>query len=262
MVIAESVWTIVLVSLERFLIIKRPVQSRTYLRKTVCLVLIGVTWFLSCVIMVPLLINRKYENMAPYIPMFLQVNNQTYQMHNITELPYICLEKWPDTYKKLIFDVVLFLVIYVIPTTIITCFYCSSGCSLLRGIMPGYHADSATSNSAKVVAERRKIAIMLLVLALVFALSWLPYQVGVFYMDYLAMTEQEDNDRMEMVGRFVYIALMIGHSNCAQNPLVYFLLNSRFRKGFYTMCQRGGDSGNMVSQQCMKRLLHHLISQN
>lgn len=66
---------------------------------------------------------------------------------------------------------------------------------------------------------RRRLATMLMILALVFAISWLPY---VAYRVYLVFASNPNIDVMKLLIPF---CLLIGHMHSAINPIVYWFMN-------------------------------------
>ncbi|OXA61378.1 Type-2 angiotensin II receptor [Folsomia candida] len=114
------------------------------------------------------------------------------------------------------------------------------------------NSNSAWQVSAvggRLIRERRRVAKILLVLALVFAFCWLPYSVLSLILDMNAKQagpppspddeppadfSTSGNDEDE---QFTYIAnlllpfaILLGHSQAAVNPLVFCLLSKNFRR--------------------------------
>jgi hypothetical protein len=94
------------------------------------------------------------------------------------------------------------------------------------------------------IRERRRVAKILLVLALVFAFCWLPYSVLNLIMD---MYDKEppapdaepgdtnsgsdvDEQLLHITSLLLPFALLVGHSQAAVNPLLYCLLSKNFRR--------------------------------
>ncbi len=69
------------------------------------------------------------------------------------------------------------------------------------------------------IQSRRRLATMLMILAVIFAVSWMPY-VG--YRIYFEFTSHPDVEKMKMVVPF---CLLIGHMHSAINPIVYWFMN-------------------------------------
>ena len=82
---------------------------------------------------------------------------------------------------------------------------------------------------------RRRLALMLLMVAALFLLSWLPYTIYNLCLDFFVFT----GDPVTSV-TFAYVVLVIGHSHCAQNPILYCILNRPFKRRLAKMfgCRR------------------------
>lgn len=90
------------------------------------------------------------------------------------------------------------------------------------------------------IRERRRVAKILLVLALVFAFCWLPYSVLSLILDLSSKADESGSSGEEngdVDERLVNIAtslipftLLLGHVNSVVNPLLYCLLSKNFRR--------------------------------
>ena len=72
------------------------------------------------------------------------------------------------------------------------------------------------------MASRRRVARMLWVVAGLFAVSWLPYHTVSLYLNFVS-----DNDTVSLT--VLSVALLLGHSQSAQNPIVYCIMSSAFK---------------------------------
>ena len=63
---------------------------------------------------------------------------------------------------------------------------------------------------------------MLWVVAGLFAVSWLPYHAVSLYLNFVS-----DNDTVLLT--VLSVALLLGHSQSAQNPIVYCVMSSAFK---------------------------------
>jgi len=72
------------------------------------------------------------------------------------------------------------------------------------------------------MASRRRVARMLWVVAGLFAVSWLPYHTVSLYLNFVS-----DNDTVAL--SVLSVALLLGHSQSAQNPIVYCIMSSAFK---------------------------------
>ena len=204
--ICASVLTIMALSFERFLVIRHPVLSRRITsQKSHILLTIVLIWFISCGVMLPIGIVRGIT-VHP-----LSTDEQT-----IT----VCHEKWRTMQQRQALDIFLFIFIYVVPGAVVVGLHSASGCHLVSGSIV-LHRQGSVLHSDKLVASRRRVARMLLLLALLFAGSWMPYHIVTLYMDF---TPSAHSHHLPLS-----LSLLLGHSNSAQNPIIYCLMHNSFR---------------------------------
>jgi hypothetical protein len=206
--ISASVLTILALSLERFLIIRHPVLSRRIAsQKRHVLLTIVLIWIISCGVMLPILIVRGIT----IHPMSTEEKTILY-----------CHEQWTSMQHRQAFDIFLFIFIYIVPGGVVVSLHSASGCHLISGSQV-LHRQGSVPHGEKVVASRRRVARMLLLLALLFAASWMPYHIVILYMDF---TPSAHHHVLPLS-----LSLLLGHSNSSQNPLIYCLMNTSFRNG-------------------------------
>jgi hypothetical protein len=94
-----------------------------------------------------------------------------------------------------------------------------------------------SSAGGRLIRERRRVAKILLILALFFAFCWLPYSVLSLILDLTSRTA--DAGSLEAIEEFFLtllpFAILLGHVNSAVNPLLYCLLSKNFRRSISEM---------------------------
>ncbi|XP_053207526.1 galanin receptor type 1-like isoform X2 [Panonychus citri] len=194
-----------------------------------------IVWFASTLLPVPILFVRKLKR--------VQLLDYSFSF---------CLEIWPsDTHKKL-FSIITFIIVYLIPCTILV--YCHTRVSLAlvisnrelaarRGTTnlrdssrkKAFRVKSSTTISSdsttidnleiltnpeinaqkKMTINRRHLSRFLISITMVFVFCWLPYNVTSFYLD---LTESS------LALYMLPFTLVLGHSHSAINPIVYWAL--------------------------------------
>ncbi|OTF81384.1 hypothetical protein BLA29_010248, partial [Euroglyphus maynei] len=86
------------------------------------------------------------------------------------------------------------------------------------------------NRQSSLVIERSKVKVfkMLIVLVLLFALSWLPLYV-IFFILKIVPHNDEQSIMMQILQDSVPIAQWLGASNSCVNPILYFFFNAKFR---------------------------------
>ena len=206
--ISASVLTIMALSLDRYVAIRHPVRSRQTSSATCVRLTIFGIWIVSGVIMVPLAVVRSI----------------TFHGLSDEESVAMCGEHWPSDVMRIAFDAFLFVFIYIIPGTVVIFSYSSTGCTLMTGDTVLQRTGSELCQADKILAGRRRLARMLLVLAILFALSWMPYHAIYLYTDFSSRSPADTS-------LILSYAVLLGHSHSAQNPVLYCFMNASFKRG-------------------------------
>lgn len=207
--VAASIFTIAILSLDRFFAIKKPILFRRFGGAKYALYAIIVVWIISLVLMTPLLIVKRVEK------------------YNILHKDLqICVEIWPDQSYRQIYDLVLFCLVYIVPGGVIGTAYGMIGMELWKEDINLQRRESVTSQciGKQMMLGRKKVAKMLIVLAVVFAICWLPYYIVSLYLDF----NYDSPSAMRFMSVLPFV-ILLGHANSALNPLLYFYSSKTFR---------------------------------
>ena len=210
--ISASVFTMMLISFDRFYAIFHPLKGKFFRKPKV---LSSTIWVLS------------FGLMTPYVLLFQTIETQAGV--------YYCVQRWPwappndtgwsETYRVLkIFHICVFVIVYALPlsTTIITnCLICRK--LWLRKI-PGNVTDT---NLAAEKRLKRKVTRLLVITCVVFAVCWFPVYVN----HYLRFVRPDQSHKLPFKVQLLFY--WIAHANSALNPCLYILLNKRYRKAFF-----------------------------
>ena len=160
-----------------------------------------------------------------------------------------CREVWAAAGSKQAYNVFVFLVLYVIPVLFMSIAYMRIGKTLWstdsaieRRSCKGDTRNKNGSFTNKVTQERRKIVRMLIMVAVMFAVSWLPYHVVTLYLDF-----NPNGLKIGMLAMYVYpMVQWFSLFNSAINPVCYCLLSKRFQSAFVFCCKRFCCLGNTM----------------
>lgn len=148
----------------------------------------------------------------------------------------MCVETWPSAEMgNAHFLIVNLGLQYLIPLSIIALFYILILKKISERKLPkmARHLSSNVKDGnlqSSLVIERSKVRVfkMLIILVLLFALSWLPLYV-IFFLLKIGPSIDEQSLTMHIIQDTVPIAQWLGASNSCVNPILYFFFNAKFR---------------------------------
>ncbi|XP_042222755.1 neuropeptide SIFamide receptor-like [Homarus americanus] len=218
--VSASINTLVAISVDRAMAICYPMKCQITSRT--CRSIIVVIWVFSLTITLPWAI---FFNLEP-IPE--------------TDL-HVCTDRWPDEQSGNLYFVLANLIMcYLLPLTAISVCYILIWRKVWRRKLPGEQQDVGVA----MMMQRSKIKVikMLLVVVILFALSWLPlYAIFARLKLGVAPTEMENH----IIHILAPIAQWLGASNSCINPVLYAFFNDKFRSGFKAI---------LVSRSCCSPL--------
>ncbi|XP_076868030.1 neuropeptide FF receptor 2 isoform X2 [Brachyhypopomus gauderio] len=235
--VSASVFTLVAIAVDRFRCIVYPFKQK--LTVSTSTLIIVVIWVLAISIMFPsaVMLQVTKENR---VSILLGDGNATRPF-------FWCRENWPSPGMRKIYTTVLFANIYLAPLTLIVIMYARIGLALFKSPVPSSAArvgsDSAHGSTSgpgpgkvggcegrQTVSRKKKHAVkMLLVVALLFILSWLPLWTLMMLSDYASLNERQHR----VINIYVYpLAHWLAFCNSSVNPIIYGFFNENFRRGF------------------------------
>ena len=208
--LAASVFSLVAISLDRSFGILFPLKK--IMTGNVVRFAISMTWLCALALTVPLAVATK--------------NTQRKDIKGTEFMS--CNEKWPPMSSKT-YASFLFTTAYIIPLSIIAIVYCLAGLRLWRRKLPGNHNPPVQK---KVQASSRRATVMLITVVVIFALSWLPFQVSEIIKNYKRPIPA--TIPMEVF----YVMPCFGYCNSAINPILYVIFSENYRREFYRILCR------------------------
>ncbi|XP_066142622.1 orexin receptor type 2-like [Euwallacea fornicatus] len=201
--VASSIFTITTMAIDRYLAIIRPFGLRfRCFNRTSTVIMIFILWTLSLILFSPNLWIAELQTIKGDITL-CRMN------YNVSPVP------------QDIIGIVWFIFMFAIPGCIMTIAYSLMGKTLCSALPPFDHNESTCAQQRnRVMRSRKRVACILLLLAVVFAGCWLPYHI-------MILVENLNNHEETDVVR-IYL-LLLGHSNSALNPIIYCALSRNFR---------------------------------
>lgn len=177
-------------------------------------------WLLALTIMFPSVLMLTVEQEKAHFMIYNEDYNNTYPL-------YSCYETWPHPEMRKIYTTVLFIHIYVIPLTLIMLMYGRIGAKLY---------SAAVSEHANAQGKRKiRVVKMLIMVALLFMLSWLPLWTLMMLTDY----GHPDDDSLEILTSYIFpLSHWLAFSNSSVNPIIYGYFNENFKRGFQAVFQQ------------------------
>ncbi|XP_012225818.1 RYamide receptor-like [Linepithema humile] len=238
--VAASVFTITAMSIDRYLAIRSPITFRRIFNRKSTLLVILVLWLVALAIFAPVFAAMTVH--SPTVGLNITFDGswtdegdgtQDDYPHDIPrrQLPpdvYICSEDFePLGISAGLFGSVCFVLVYAIPGLLVILAYSMMGRTLCSRKPPfdceSTEGSASSQQSYRLVRERKRVAWMLLLLAVLFALCWLPYNVLRLLIDIGAV-------EVTLIKDALRYCLLLGHANSALNPVVYCFMTRNFRR--------------------------------
>ncbi|TSM12565.1 Neuropeptide FF receptor 2 [Bagarius yarrelli] len=203
MSVSASVFTLVAIAVDRYTGIVYPFRHR--LRPVTALVAIFFIWILAFAIIFP---SSATLTVIQLDDMYLEHENKTYPL-------FVCYENWPHSGMRRIYTTAIFVHVYLLPLVLIS-------------IMYGYIAFKL-SGKLRQNSRRLKVIKMLIMVAVLFMLLWLPLWTLMLLTDY----QELDVQQIDFLSSYLFpVAHWLAFFNSAINPIVYGFFNENFQRGF------------------------------
>ncbi|CAM4712493.1 unnamed protein product [Leuciscus chuanchicus] len=222
--VSASVFTLVAIAVERFRCIVYPFQRKLTQRQAI--ISIAFIWALAIAIMCPSAVTLTVSQ---------DIMHFMVDRDNITYPLFTCWEAWPERSMRKIYTTVLFSHIYLAPVTLIVIMYTRIAVKLVKS--PASIRDArAEDESRRVFRRKLRVVNMLLMVALLFTVSWLPLWILMMLTDYGNLSPAQ----LDLVAVYIFpFAHWLAFFNSSVNPVVYGYFNENFRRGFQAAFRLG-----------------------
>ncbi|XP_028326825.1 galanin receptor type 1-like [Gouania willdenowi] len=201
-----SIFTLSAMSVDRYVAIVHSRKSSSIRVARHAFIGVLVIWILSLAMAAPIM---YYQNI------FHRGQNHTF-----------CWEVWPDQNQKKVYVVCTFVFGYVLPLLLISFCYAK--------VLNHLH-KKLRNMSKKSEASKKKTAQTVLVVVVVFCLSWLPHHVVHLWVEFGTFPLNQASFVLRVA------AHCLAYSNSSVNPVIYAFLSENFRKAYKQVfkCQIG-----------------------
>ncbi|XP_012529922.1 tachykinin-like peptides receptor 99D isoform X1 [Monomorium pharaonis] len=209
--ICASVFTLMAISIDRYMAIVNPLKPRMGKKATLCVAII--IWIIGAILS---------------LPMLLFYTTYTQNFAN-GEVRVVCYSDWPNTddnglsYDEYLYNVIFMILTYFLPIGSMTFTYARVGLELWGSQSIG----EATARQLENIRSKRRVVKMMIVVVVIFAVCWLPFHMYFIVTSYLPEITNEPYIQEVFLG--IYWLAM---SNSMYNPIIYCWMNTRFRRGF------------------------------
>ncbi|XP_014211867.1 tachykinin-like peptides receptor 99D [Copidosoma floridanum] len=210
--ISASVFTLMAISIDRYVAIVNPLKPRMGKRMTLCVVI--AIWVVSALISLPMLF-------------FYETATQNFTNG---EIRIVCYQAWPDqnpedghSVEEYWYNVVFMILTYFMPITAMSWTYFR----IARELWGSQSIGEATQRQQENIRNKRRVVKMMIVVVLIFTVCWLPFHA--YFIVTSILPEVTDKAYIQEVYLGIYWLAM---SNSMYNPIIYCWMNSRFRQGF------------------------------
>ncbi|XP_075216071.1 tachykinin-like peptides receptor 99D isoform X2 [Lycorma delicatula] len=208
--ICASVFTLMAISIDRYMAIMHPLRPRMGRRTTLCIA--AVIWVVGTVLSLPMLIF--FTTIVQEFP-----NGDS---------RVICYSEWPDgatneSYQEYLYNVFFMILTYFLPIGSMSFTYIRVGIELWGSQSIG----ECTQRQLENIKSKRRVVKMMIVVVSIFAVCWLPFHA--YFIFTSIMPEITNHPSIQDIYLAIYWLAM---SNSMYNPIIYCWMNHRFRRGF------------------------------
>ncbi|XP_038614709.1 neuropeptide FF receptor 2 [Tachyglossus aculeatus] len=209
--VVASVFTLVAIAVDRFQCVVYPFKPKLTVK--MALVIVGAVWVLAVALMSPSAVMLRVQEEGLYAV--------RHGSGNQSSPIYWCREAWPREDMRKVYTTVLFANIYLAPLALIVVMYGRVGVALFK--------TGGPPRTEAVPKRKQRVVKMLLVVALLFMLSWLPLWTLMMLSDFADLSPQ----RLRVINLYVYpFAHWLAFCNSSINPIIFGFFNESFRLGF------------------------------
>lgn len=200
---------------------------------------VALIWVLAVVIMCPAAAALTVEQVPSHYIFHASDRNRTIPL-------YMCYENFAKPKMREVYTVVLFVHIYLAPLVVMGLMYGSIAVKLYRSVLENRNLRQQPPANGPVQAQgqqanrqmisKKKITVikMLILVTMLFMLSWLPLWTLMMMTDYAKLNKNQ----LDLLSSYIFpFAHWLAFSNSSVNPIIYGYFNENFKRGFQAVCR-------------------------
>lgn len=200
-----SVYTLVVMSLDRYMAVVHPISSMSYRTQK------NTVWILLALWGIVLL---------GHVPLLLHHDVVSYHYYGETRSACLNAKTVSDASAAKMFYGSFFAFGYVLPLSLICVLYGFMLKRLLYGVVPG------GSQRAESIRSKKRVTKMVVIVVVIFALCWLPIQIIFIIQNFGNYDSGVPAIAAQMVSN------CLAYMNSCVNPILYAFLSDNFRRSF------------------------------
>lgn len=200
-----SVYTLVVMSLDRYLAVVHPISSMSYRTQ------MNTVWILLALWGIVL---------GGHVPLLFQHDVISYDYYGEFRSACLNANTVQNVYAARLFYGCFFMFGYVLPLSLICILYGFMLKRLLYGVVPG------GSQRAESIRSKKRVTKMVVIVVVIFALCWLPIQIIFIIQNFGNYAQGVPAIAAQMVSN------CLAYMNSCVNPILYAFLSDNFRRSF------------------------------
>ena len=200
-----SIYTLVLMSLDRYLAVVHPISSMSIRTQRNTYIVVSITWVII---------------LLGHVPLLMQYGVFEYDYYGEERSTCINLKSLHKHEVNKLFYATFFVFGYLLPLSLICVLYGFMLKRLLYGVVPG------GNQRAESIRSKKRVTKMVVIVVVIFALCWLPIQI-------IFMVQNFGNFATDIVSIAMQMtANCLAYMNSCVNPILYAFLSENFRRSF------------------------------
>ena len=198
-------------SVERYMAVVRGLESRQMNNKNVKIIGVVITWGMSLVLAIPTAVIAHIK------------------------LEIICTKIILSQVPGLLYDLYYFLTLYFVPLMVISTLYVSIAMTLYKSGHTMLNDTRHDSSNRRQTSQRRRLAMIFVLITVSFAVFWLPHFVFVLWKQAVNFDKRDYPTHSKTLEQVAAISALL---NACVDPYIVFAMSTVYRKHLSNCCRK------------------------